>query len=123
MPSASVSTATTVKPGDFASWRRAKVMRFPMGECGWPNSRNTSRRTKSATANLKSAFTSFCAQRGNRIHPCRAPCGEQGGTGAGERHEQRSAKINDQIERGCGVEQRREPATGGEREHDAEDEA
>src|SRR5712691_6700494 len=94
MPSASVSTARKVNPGDLRSWRRAKWRSFMIA------------------VSLK-VFSSFCAQRDDRIHTCSTASWHA----AGDQRNCQKRKHSDQHSSGIDgadvVKQRHQRATRG----------
>src|SRR4029077_15264381 len=79
MPSASVRTATAVKPGFFSNWRKANLRSFIFfKKCG--NADNSKSLNRSLWYFSFSAFQrSLIPQRGQRVDPRRPPRGNPAG--------------------------------------------
>src|SRR2546430_7756310 len=106
MPSASVSTATAVKPGFFSNWRKANLKSF-MVRGQWSVVR-CHLFFYSAFRAPRSEFGSFITQRLHRIDLRRATRGQPAGSQrhGGEKH--RDERKSDGIGRCHLVEQARE---------------
>src|SRR5436189_1899556 len=94
MPSASVSTATAVKPGFFSNWRKANLKSFILFVSGQWSVVRCSSRLWISTFGLLSDFElriSFASQRRHGIDLGRASC----------RHEACQQRHTEQHERHC----------------------